>query len=94
MTALEPESRPKLGRGVRLRTDPITGEPLLLYPEGVLPLDETTHEIVTRCTGEATFESIVQSLANDYDADVETIRQDAHECLDQLRRHMLIALAP
>ena len=32
--------------------DPVTGGPVLLYPEGVLPLDETTHEMSRRCSGD------------------------------------------
>ena len=51
---MDQQSRPALARGVRLRNDPITGEPVLLFPEGVLPLDDTTHDIVSRCSGEST----------------------------------------
>lgn len=92
MNSLDEQSRPALGRGVRLRNDPITGEPLLLYPEGVLPLDATTHDILTRCTGENTLDSIVCSLADEYEADSETLRSDVYECLEQLQRQMLVAI--
>ena len=34
MNALTDESLAVLARGVRLRADPLTGEPLLLFPEG------------------------------------------------------------
>ncbi len=76
MTSLTQQSRPTLARGVRLRDDPITGEPVLLYPEGVLELDETTHDIVRHCSGTATLESIVLALADDYEIDAETLQND------------------
>ena len=83
---------PALARGVRLRDDPITGEPLLLYPEGVLPLDSTTYDIVRRCDGSRTTEEIIQSLAVEYDIDTDTLRADVHECIEQLRVSLLIEL--
>jgi pyrroloquinoline quinone biosynthesis protein D len=93
MIALTQYCRPTLARGVRLRDDPITGEPILLYPEGVLELDETTHDIVRRCSGIATLESIVGELAEDYEIDAETLQSDVRECLEQLRARMLIAVS-
>ena len=73
-----------------MRNDPITGEPILLFPEGVLPLEATTHDVLSRCTGQTTLESIIQSLAGEYEADQATVRQDVCECLEQLRQRMLI----
>jgi coenzyme PQQ biosynthesis protein PqqD len=92
MIALDQHDRPALARGVRLRDDPITGEPVLLFPEGVLPLDEATHDIISRCSGDTTVESIVLSLADEYDIDADTLRRDVCECLDQLRERMLVAI--
>ena len=93
MILIDEQSRPLLARGVRLRNDPITGEPVLLYPEGLLPLDETTNEIIIRCSGESTVESIILSLAQEYEMDLATVREDVCECLGQLRAQMLIAFA-
>jgi coenzyme PQQ biosynthesis protein PqqD len=93
MISMDQQSRPVLARGVRLRNDPITGEPVLLYPEGVLPMDATTHDIITRCSGESTVESIILSLAEEYDIDYDTVRRDVCECLAQLRQQMLIAIS-
>ena len=94
MTPLNTNSRPALARGVRLWIDPITGGPVLLFPEGVLPLDETTHDIVRRCTGQATLEDIVASLVEEYEADTDVLRNDVCECLSQLRGEMLITVLP
>ena len=93
MMSIYPQSRPALARGVRLRKDPITGEPVLLFPEGVLPLDAATRDIITRCSGQATIESIVVFLAREYDADPDKLRLDVCECLAELRQRMLIAIS-
>ena len=93
MIAMDQQSRPALARGVRLRNDPITGEPVLLFPEGVLPLDATTHDIISRCSGESTVESIILSLADEYEINHGTVRRDVCECLEQLRQRMLVAIS-
>jgi pyrroloquinoline quinone biosynthesis protein D len=93
MSAIDQHSCPVLARGVRVRTDPINGEPVLLFPEGVLPLDATTHDIISRCSGKSTVESIVLSLAEEYEADVDTVCRDVCECLEQLQRQMLVAIS-
>jgi pyrroloquinoline quinone biosynthesis protein D len=85
------ESRPILARGVRLRADPLTGEPLLLFPEGILPLDASTHDILLRCTGELTLGGIVLALSEEYEAEPDVLRADVVECLTQLRQEMLVA---
>ncbi|MGO8699484.1 MAG: pyrroloquinoline quinone biosynthesis peptide chaperone PqqD [Limisphaerales bacterium] len=90
---MDAQSRPVLARGVRLRNDPITGQPLLLYPEGVLPLDAATHDVISRCTGGHTLEAIIASLADEYEVDQDTLRADVRECLEQLLQQMLIAFS-
>jgi hypothetical protein len=42
---LDDEARPKLAAKAELRMDPISGEPILLYPEGMLRLNGTAHAI-------------------------------------------------
>jgi pyrroloquinoline quinone biosynthesis protein D len=90
MNALTEESRAVLARGVRLRADPLTGEPLLLYPEGILPLDATTHDILLRCNGDLTLAEIVRALGEEYEAQPDELRADVVECLTQLRQEMLV----
>jgi coenzyme PQQ biosynthesis protein PqqD len=93
VTPIDIQCRPALARGVRVWTDPITGTPVLLFPEGVLPLDDTTHDIVIRCSGNATLEAIVASLAEEYDADREVLLADVSDCLAELRDEMLVTIA-
>jgi pyrroloquinoline quinone biosynthesis protein D len=90
INAMTDESRPVLARGVRLRADPLTGEPLLLYPEGFLPLDATTHDILIRCNGDLTLVGIVLALSEEFEAEPDELRADVVECLTQLRQEMLV----
>ena len=91
---IEPESRPMLAARVRLQMDPVDGEPVLLYPEGLLRLNATAHAVVARCDGQATVEGIVAALGEEYEVSAETLRADVLECLGQLRDKQLIILAP
>ena len=90
MNALTDESRAALARGVRLRADPLTGEPLLLFPEGVLPLDATTHDILLRCDGQLTLAKLLAALSEEYEAEPGELRADVVQCLTQLRQEMLV----
>jgi pyrroloquinoline quinone biosynthesis protein D len=85
-------AQPRLARGVRLQTDSKTGNSVLLFPEGVLELNETAQEIVTRCDGR-TVSEIIQMLAEEYDADPQMLATDVREILEDLQRRKLIELA-
>jgi pyrroloquinoline quinone biosynthesis protein D len=84
-------AQPTLARGVRLQTDPKTGNSVLLFPEGVLELNETAQDILTRCDGR-TVSEIIQVLAEEYDIDVEMLAADVRETLADLQRRKLIEL--
>jgi coenzyme PQQ biosynthesis protein PqqD len=84
------QSRPSLARGVRLQTDATTGEPILLFPEGVLHLSATAHDILIRCTGERNVAEIISDLAGDYDVDRDTLRKDVLDCLLDLYERKLV----
>lgn len=84
-------AQPRLALGVRLQTDSKTGNSVLLFPEGVLELNETAREIVTRCDGRTVAE-IVQALAGEYDADPQMLGADVRETLADLQQRKLIEL--
>jgi pyrroloquinoline quinone biosynthesis protein D len=90
MNALTDQSRAVLARGVRLRADPLTGDPLLLFPEGILPLDATTHDILLRCAGDLTLAGLLCALSEEYEAEPDVLRSDVVQCLTQLRQEMLV----
>ncbi len=89
---LHEQSCPKLARGVRLQVDAKTGEPVLLFPEGVLFLSATANDILVRCSGKDTVQRIIASLAEEYEAEREIIRQDVLDCLSDLYQRKLVVL--
>ena len=84
-------ARPTLARGVRLQTDSQTGNSVLLFPEGVLELNETAQEILARCDGR-TVSEIIQALAEEYEVDPQMLATDVREILADLQRRKLIEL--
>ena len=89
--AIADSARPGLARGVRLQTDSKTGNAVLLYPEGVLELNETAQEILTRCDGRMVSE-VIQALAEEYNVDAEMLGADVRETLADLQQRKLIQL--
>jgi pyrroloquinoline quinone biosynthesis protein D len=88
-TTISDLARPSLAKGVRLQIDSTTSKNVLLYPEGIVELNETAHEILSRCDGR-TLGEIVQALAEEYDADRVAIAVDVYETLADLQRRKLI----
>ena len=89
--AIGDSAQPKLARGVRLQTDSKTGNRVLLFPEGVLELNETAQDILTRCDGR-TVNEIIQALAEEYDVDAQMLAADVRETLADLQQRKLIEL--
>ncbi len=86
------KSRPALSPHVRLQTDPVTGEPVLLFSEGLLILNPTAHEIVRRLDGHSTVQEIVVELGAEYEIDETTLQADALDCLRDLLLRNLVVL--
>ena len=91
VSTISDSAQPRLTNGVRLQTDSETGKSVLLYPEGVIELNETAHEILSRCDGR-TFGEIVHVLAEEYDADLAALTADVRETLTDLQQRKLIEL--
>jgi pyrroloquinoline quinone biosynthesis protein D len=83
------EARPQLSRGVRLQIDSTTGKGVLLFPEGIMELNETAQDILTRCDGRKVGD-IVRALAEEYDVDLATVTADVRETLVDLQHRKLI----
>jgi coenzyme PQQ biosynthesis protein PqqD len=86
------DKRPRLARGVRFQIDGTTGKGVLLFPEGILELNETAQEILTRCNGR-TLGEIVRALIEEYDADHAMLATDVREALAELERRNLVEFA-
>jgi len=81
--------RPRLAKGIRLQIDSTTHQGVLLYPEGIVELNETAQEILSRCDGR-TLGEIVCELAQEYEADCNALAADVRETLVNLQRRKLI----
>ena len=84
------EAKPKLPRGVRLTHNEAHGGWVLLAPERVFKAEGPAHEIIKRCTGEATVAEIVDDLAKTFDAPRERIMTDVTTMLTGLMDKQLI----
>ena len=91
MTAISDTARPRIAKGVRLQTDSATGKSVLLFPEGIVELNETAQEILSRCNGR-TLNEIVRALAEEYDCDVAALAADVRETITDLYQRKLIEL--
>ena len=63
---IEATDRPGLKAGVRLVHDPVRDRPALLYPEGVLLVNETAAAILNHCDGKRCVAAIVCRLESEY----------------------------
>jgi pyrroloquinoline quinone biosynthesis protein D len=88
-TTISDLARPSLAKGVRLQIDSTTGKNVLLYPEGIVELNETAHEILSRCDGR-TLGEIICKLTEEYEADRTAIAADIRDTLSDLQRRKLI----
>jgi coenzyme PQQ biosynthesis protein PqqD len=65
--ALSLTDRPQLRRGVRTGTDPLSGETVLLFPEGVIILNETAAAVIRQCDGCHSVAEVVKVVGAEYD---------------------------
>jgi pyrroloquinoline quinone biosynthesis protein D len=68
MTAPDAASVPRLGRGLRLQWEPAQGCHVLLYPEGMVKLNQSAGEIMKRCDGARSIAAIVADLETAFGA--------------------------
>ena len=88
-TTISDLARPSLAKGVRLQIDSTTGKSVLLYPEGIVELNETAHEILSRCDGRTVGEMVCE-LAKEYEVDSNALAADVHNTVSDLELRKLI----
>ena len=74
-------SAPRLARGMRLQFDKQRDQWIIQAPERVFVLDVIAHEILQRCTGEATVTAIVDDLVAKFNAPRDLIARDVNALL-------------
>jgi pyrroloquinoline quinone biosynthesis protein D len=57
-----PATVPRLGAGFRLQWEPAQGCHVILYPEGMVKLNQSAGEIMKRCDGQRSIAAIVAEL--------------------------------
>jgi pyrroloquinoline quinone biosynthesis protein D len=82
--SINPAHYPMLAGYVRMEHDTVRERWVLQAPERVLVLDETSKEIVDRCTGKATVGAIIDALSAEYDAPRDVIEHDVKAVLELL----------
>ena len=92
ITQVPDGAHPRLPRGVRLTHNEAQGGWILLAPERVFKADAIAHEILKRCTGEATVKQIVDDLAKTFNAPRERIDADVVKLLASLADKKLLEL--
>jgi len=89
---IDPYTRPRLPRGVRLVHNEAHGGWVLLAPERVFKADAIAAEIIKRCTGEASLREIIEDLVKTYSAPREKIATDVTALLSGLADKKLLEL--
>jgi len=77
-------SCPRLSPGVKLQFDRTREQWILQAPERVFVLDDVSHEILSRCTGETSLQSLIEQLSTAFEADVAEITADVEGLLSSL----------
>lgn len=62
MTPAGSDTRPRIGPGFRLQWEPAQNSHVLLYPEGMVKLNQSSGEIMKRCDGQRSVATIVAEL--------------------------------
>jgi pyrroloquinoline quinone biosynthesis protein D len=82
---------PRVARGFRLQWEAAQDCHVLLYPEGMVKLNRSAGEILTRCTGTASVAEIVADLETAFGATGLQAEVDAF--LDMARQQRWVDLA-
>ena len=85
-----PASTPRLPRHIKFRFDETRDAWVILGPERVLFPDGIAVEILKRCDGEASVESIAGDLAQGFNTTVESVQADVIEFLRDMEERGFI----
>lgn len=83
-TIIDVGSKPGLPNHIKLRHDQGRGRWLVLAPERVFEPDDIAVEILKRCDGATSVETIAAVLAKEYNAPLQDILKDTISMLQEL----------
>ena len=78
--SLAPGARPKLGRLFRIQWEEVQRCHVLLYPEGMVRLNQSAGEVMKRCDGSRTADEIIADLERSFGA--ANLRDDVEAFLE------------
>jgi pyrroloquinoline quinone biosynthesis protein D len=88
---MTPQSRPRLGKGVRLRYDS-DGSIMLLIPEGALVLNASAAATLELVDGERTVNDISDAIVNRFAVERKRAGQEVRELFERLAERRLLEL--
>jgi coenzyme PQQ biosynthesis protein PqqD len=91
---IAPHERPYLPRGVRLARDRVRDQTVLLAPEKAVALDIIGEAILSRVTGEASLDEIINDLVATFQAPRDQIAEDVQRFLQALRARVFLGVHP
>jgi pyrroloquinoline quinone biosynthesis protein D len=68
VTAFSSDIKPRIAPGFRLQWEAVQNCHVLLYPEGMVKLNQSSGEIMKRCDGERSVSAIVAELEEAFSA--------------------------
>ena len=84
-------SVPRIGAGFRLQWEPAQNAHVLLYPEGLVKMNGSAGEIMSRCDGQRSVADIVALLEAAFNA--QGLAPDVLAFLDMARAQRWVSLA-
>lgn len=82
---------PRLGHGFRLQWEPVQNCHVLLYPEGMVKLNRSAGEILTRCDGQRDVAALVAELETAFNA--QGLRSEVEKFLEIAQAQRWVVLA-
>jgi coenzyme PQQ biosynthesis protein PqqD len=83
---------PRFPRGVRLHYDDARSQWVLLAPERILKPDGIALEILKRCDGKTTLDTMIDNLVQSFGAEGEEVARDVREFLNGLAAKRILDL--
>lgn len=77
---MDTKLKPQLALGYRLQWEPVQENHVLLYPEGMVKLNDSAAAILAKCTGELSIQAISEQLEAEYE--VEGLLADVSELVE------------
>jgi pyrroloquinoline quinone biosynthesis protein D len=85
---------PRLVKRARLRTDPVSGDPVLLSQEKIILLNRSGFEILSLCDGTRSIEQIIQHLETRYPGVATTLANEVPKYIKEIGAIGLIEWKP